>query len=292
MKLTKRYWKIINKENIVQGKNILITGGTDGMGKATAHQLAKMGAQLLLIGRNGDKGEAAAAEIIRASGSKTVTFLQTDLSLIGEVQRAAEQIRQIFNRLDVIVHGAGGTFPPKRTLTDEGLESSFAVQYLARFALTNELLDLLNVSPAPQVLRIAGGGTASKSVEFDNLQGEKRYDMFASIAKASVTNDLLTLEQITRYPKITFYNYGPGMVRTATLMGNLPMRLLFSTIGRPFTRSAEQAADDIVTLLTGEYPGGFYGHSLKQHESPAANSNVVRLWDYSLKQVDSLLTQP
>ena len=275
----------------MQGKNILITGGTDGMGKATAHQLAKMGAQLLLIGRNSDKGEAVVAEIIRASGNKTINFLQADLSLTGEVQRIARQTRQIFDQLDVLVHAAGGTFPVKRTLTNEGVETSFAVQYLARFALTNELLELLDASPVPQVLSIAGGGSASTPVNFDNLQGEKRYDAFAAIATASATNDLLTLEQITRYPNITFYNYGPGMVRTATIMKNLPMRLIFSTVGRPFTRSAEQAADDIVTLLAGDYPAGFYGRSLKQHESPAAKSGAIRLWDYSLKQVDGILTQ-
>lgn len=272
----------------MQGRNILITGGTDGIGKATAHQLAKKGAHLLLVSRNHDKGEATVAEIIRGSGNKSVNFLQADLSLMREVQRTTEHIRQKFDQLDVLVHGAGGAFPIKRTLTEEGLELSFAVQYLARFALTNELLDLLNAAPAPQTLSIAGGGAESKPADFDNLHGEKSYSIFAAITKASTTNDLLTLEQITRYPDITFYNYGPGMVRTATLIKNFPMRLLFSTVGRPFTRSAEQAAGDIVMLLTGEYPGGFYGRSLKQHEPSLAKSSSVKLWDYSAKQVDNL----
>ena len=137
----------------MQDRNILITGGTDGMGKATAHQLAKLGARLLLVGRNRDKGEAAVSEIIRTSGSQTVFFLQADLSLVREMRRAAEHIRATFDRLDVLVHSAGAVFPQKRTETDEGLEISFAVGYLARFALTHELLDLLYAAPAPQVLR-------------------------------------------------------------------------------------------------------------------------------------------
>jgi NAD(P)-dependent dehydrogenase (short-subunit alcohol dehydrogenase family) len=278
---------------MMQDRNILITGGTSGMGKATANQLAKMGARLLLVGRNRDKGEAAVTEIIRTSGSGAVTFLQADLSLMREVRRAAEHIRQTFEQLDVLVHGAGGVFPQQRTLTDEGVELSFAVQYLARFVLTNELLDLLRAAPAPQVVSIAGGGDESKRVDFDNLNGEKSYSVLGAVAKAAATNDLLTLEQIARYHDITFYNYGPGMVRTATLMRTLPMRLLFNTVGRPFTRTAEQAANDIVALLTGEYPDGFYERSLKRNEPSAAKLDAAsraRLWDYGEKLVDNLLT--
>jgi NAD(P)-dependent dehydrogenase (short-subunit alcohol dehydrogenase family) len=268
----------------MQDRNILITGGTDGMGKATAHQLADMGARLLLVGRNRDKGEAAVTEIIRASGSETVFFLQADLSLVREMRRAAEHIRATFDRLDVLLHSAGAVFPQKRTLTDEGLEMSFAVGHLARLVLTNELLDLLRAAPVPQVLSIAGAGAGFGRVDFDNLNGEKSYSRFRAVTKFAGTNDLLTLEQIARYPDITFYNYGPGPVRTTLLVGTLPMRLFFNTLGRPFSRSPEQAAVDIAKLLTNVYPGGFYGRSLKRNEPSAATSDAAaraRLWDYS-----------
>lgn len=273
-------------------KNIVITGGTDGMGKATAIRLAEMGARLLLVGRNRDKGEAAVAEIVRTSSSQTASFLPADLSLLPEMRRTAEHIRGTFDRLDVLVHGAGGSFPTQRTLTDEGLELSFAVQYLARFVLTNDLLDLLNAAPAPCVVSIAGGVYPSKPVDFDNLYGERSYSRFGAIEKSGVTNYLLTLGQTVRHPEISFYNYGPGLVRTATITGNLPvMRLFFNTVGRLFTRSPEQAAHDIVTLITGEYPAGFYGVSLKPQESAASRSDAAsgeKLWDYSQQLVDNL----
>lgn len=274
----------------MQDRNILITGGTDGMGKATAHQLAKMGARLLLVGRNRDKGEAVVSEIIRASGSETVFFLEADLSLVREMRRAAQHIRGTFDRLDVLVHSAGAVFPQKRTQTHEGLEMSFAVGYLARFVLTNELLDALRAAPAPQVLSIAGAGAGFGRVDFDNLNGEKSYSRFGAVAKFAGTNDLLTPEQIARYPDITFYNYGPGPVRTKLLAGTLPMRLFFNTLGRPFSRSPEQAAVDIVTLLTDEYPGGLYGRSVKRNEPSAAADAAARtrLWDYSQTLVDKL----
>jgi hypothetical protein len=92
---------------------------------------------------------------------------------------------------------------------------------------------------------------------------------------------------------MTFYNYGPGLVRTATVTENqLLKRLIFNTVGRFFSRSPEQAADDIVTLLTSDYPAGFYGAAVKAQEPEAANSDAAlseKLWDYSDKLVDSLL---
>lgn len=281
----------------MEDRNILITGGTSGMGKATAIQLAKMGARLLLVSRNRNKGEAAASEIIHTSGNQAVTFLAADLSLVRDMRRAAEHIRQTFNRLDVLMHSAGGTFPAQRTLTDEGFELAFAVQYLARFVLTNELLDLLNAAPAPQVLSIAGGAWGSKQVDLDDLQSEKSYGKFKVIGKTAAMNYLLTLGQLARYQNITFYNYGPGLVRTATSTENLAiMRLLLNTVGRLFSRSPEQAANDIVALLTGEYPAGFYGVSLKQKEPPtAAKLDAAlseKLWDYSEKLVANLSTVP
>lgn len=274
----------------MRDSNILITGGTSGMGKETATQLAKMGAQLLLVGRNRAKGETAASDIIYVSGSETVTFFQADLSLLRDMRRTAGHIRQTFDQLDVLVHGAGGTFPQHRVLTDEGLEMSFAVDCLARYVLTDELLGLLRAAPTPQVLSIAGGGAEYKAVDFDNLNGEKSYSWTEAVAQASATNDLLTLEQIDRFHDVTFYNYGPGLVRTATIMGTLPGRLFFNTIGRLFSRSAEQAANDIVALLTGEYPSGFYGRGLKRNEPSAEKPDVERLWAYSEQLIKNLST--
>jgi NAD(P)-dependent dehydrogenase (short-subunit alcohol dehydrogenase family) len=258
------------------------------MGKATANQLAVMGTRLLLVGRNRAKGEAAVSEIINNSGNKAITFLQADLSLVREMQRIKGHVRQIFDRLDGLVHGAGGMFPLRRTLTDEGLELVFALLYLSRHVLTNELHDLLSAAIAPQVVSIAGGG-GCMTPDFENLKGEKSYSIFGAIMRAGTLNDLLTLEQIARYPDVAFYNYGPGLVRTAALTrGNPLINIFFNTIGRPFTRTAEKAANDIVALLTGKYLSGFYGPSLKQNKASVAEGDASRLWSSSEQLVDNL----
>jgi NAD(P)-dependent dehydrogenase (short-subunit alcohol dehydrogenase family) len=152
----------------VQYNNILITGGTDGQGKATAHRHAKLGARLLLVGRNRERGEAAVAEVINACGNKAVTFLPGDLPLVREMRRVADQTRKTFDRLDVLVFGAGGGFP------------------------------------------------------------QQRKGKFDAISKASAANELLTLEQISCYPDITFYNYGPGLVRAKLLEEPLSLCVRFS----------------------------------------------------------------
>jgi NAD(P)-dependent dehydrogenase (short-subunit alcohol dehydrogenase family) len=277
----------------MQNHNVVITGGTDGIGKAAAVQLAKSGARLLLISRNPQKGETAVAEIKRISGSDEVTFSQADLSLVKNVQRAAGQIRETFDRLDVLVHCAGNLFPRVRTLTDDGLELSFAIQCMTRFVLTNELLDLLRSAPAPQVLSVMGGGTISGRVDFDNLQGEESYGFMGAVKATSRAGDLLTLEQIERYPDITFYNYGPGIVRSGQIVQNPVMRLFFNSVGRFFSRSAEQAADDMVTLLTGEHASGLYVVSAKQNDLPesAEGDACKRMWEYGEKVVGDILAK-
>lgn len=274
----------------MQGQNVVITGGTDGIGKAAATRLAKLGARLLLIGRNPDKGEAAVAEIKRISDNDAVTYTQADLSVLKNVRRIAEPIRETFDKLDVLVHCAGNIFPRQRTLTEDGLELSFAIQYMARFVLTHELLLLLRAAPAPQVLSVMGGGTISGRVDFDNLQGEKSYGFTEVIKTTSRAGDLLTFEQALRYPEITFYNYGPGLVRSGLIVKNPAMRLLMNTLGRPFSRSAEEAADDMLTLLTGKYASGFYVASAKRNDTPESQdpASCKRMWEYGESVVAKL----
>ena len=162
---------------------------------------------------------------------------------------------------------------------------------MARYVLTNELLDLLRAAPNPKVLSVMGGGTITGRVDFDNLQGEKSYAWMEVIKATSRAGDLLVLEQIERYSDITFYNYGPGLVRSGQIIKNPAMRLFITTVGRFFSRSAEQAADDMVELLTGEYASGLYGINVKCNADPECADAVSRqrMWEYGETLVAKVL---
>jgi hypothetical protein len=164
------------------------------------------------------------------------------------------------------------------------LELVFAVQFLARFVLTRELAGLLEASKDPRVLSIAGGG-AGPGVDFNNLQGEKKYSMFGAIGRASGLNNLLTVSQMSKFPAIAFYNYGPGIVRTKTITrGNYLLGVVMKTLGRPFSQTPDRAARRIKTLLTQAYPGGFYKPALKRnHKQPDARQ-AEKLWLHAFEQ--------
>src|SRR5882724_6078390 len=123
-------------------RNALVTGGTDGIGKEIARGLARSGCRVVIVGRNHEKGERAAAELRRTSGNPNVEFLQADLSLVSEAKRVTHEINARWNRLKYLIHSAG-IVSGRRVLTAEGIESNFAVNYLSRFVLTQGLLPCL-----------------------------------------------------------------------------------------------------------------------------------------------------
>lgn len=129
----------------MNGKIVLVTGANSGIGQAAATALAKQGAQVVIVARSRERGEAALAQVKRESGGDKVTLLLADLSRQSEVVRLAEDFRDRFRRLDVLINNAA-IIPPERTLTTDGLETQFAVNHLAYFTLTNALLDLLRAA--------------------------------------------------------------------------------------------------------------------------------------------------
>src|SRR5260370_17910275 len=129
-------------------KNALVTGGTDGVGKEVAYGLARAGHRVVLVGRDADKGARVEREMRETTGNADVQFLQADLSLVREANRLADEIAARWPALHYLVHSAG-IVRGRRVLTEEGIESNFAVNYVSRFALTNRLLPLLEPAGRP-----------------------------------------------------------------------------------------------------------------------------------------------
>src|SRR5919199_249965 len=146
-----------NTNGSMNGKVVLITGGTSGIGKAAATALAGMGATVVVTGRDRERGEAAADEIRRESGNDGVSLLLADLAVQEQVRRLAEEFRERHDRLDVLVNNAG-LVQNKRTETPDGIETTLAVNHLAPFLLTNLLLDMLKESTRSRIVTVSSEG--------------------------------------------------------------------------------------------------------------------------------------
>ena len=153
-------------------KVCLITGATSGIGKATAMGLANMGASVVMVGRDRGRGEAALTEIKEKSTNASVDLMLADLSSQQEIRRLADEFKEAYPRLDVLINNAG-LFRSKRITTADGLEMTFAVNHLAYFLLTKLLLDVLKASASSRIVNVSSGDHSNGTIDFDDLQGRE-----------------------------------------------------------------------------------------------------------------------
>ena len=178
------------------GKTVLVTGGTSGIGKATALGLAAMGAQVVITGRDRGRTEDSAGEI-RAAGGGQVDVFVGDLSSQSEVRRLAAEVLQRYPHLDVLINNVGGYWNT-RHVTADGLERTFALNHLAPFLLTNLLLDRLSQSAPSRVVTVSSNAQALGRIDFDDLQGERSYSGSRAYDQSKLANVLFTYELARR----------------------------------------------------------------------------------------------
>jgi NAD(P)-dependent dehydrogenase (short-subunit alcohol dehydrogenase family) len=157
----------------VEGKTVLVTGSTGGIGKETARQLAALGAHVVLVGRDKNRAAAAVADLRHTSGNDNVTAITADLSRLRDVRRLAQEASDRASGLDVLINNAGAT-RSRRELTEDGIETAFAVNVAAPFCLTHWLMPALAASGQARVINITGGVPRGR-IDLNNLQGEKSY---------------------------------------------------------------------------------------------------------------------
>ncbi|HZU39326.1 MAG TPA: SDR family NAD(P)-dependent oxidoreductase, partial [Gemmataceae bacterium] len=197
------------------GKTCLITGATSGIGLVTAHELARMGARVLLVGRDRARTEAAITAIRTQTGSTAVESFLADLSSQAQVRSLAEQVRQRHHRLDVLLNNAGGMWLERR-LTVDGLEMTFAVNHLAYFLLTSLLLDVLKQNGPARIVNVASAAHRGATIDFDNLNGERGYGGWRQYCRTKLMNILFTYELARRLTgtSVTANALHPGWVAT------------------------------------------------------------------------------
>ncbi len=276
--------------NSMQGKTCLITGATNGIGKETALSLAQMGARIVVVGRNRQKSEAVVAEIKQQSGNNAVELLLADLSSQKEVRRLADEVKANYPRLDVLVNNAGGIYT-QRQLTVDGLEYTFALNHLSYFLLTNLLLDLLKASTPARIVNVSSGAHQMGKMEFDNLQGEKRYSTMRAYGTSKLENILFTYELARKLEGtgITTTVMHPGGVATGFGHNNAGIFSVVVKFFHLFSRTPAKGAETVVWLASSpdvEGATGKYYYDLKEIKSNAEShdqAKAQKLWQMSQK---------
>jgi NAD(P)-dependent dehydrogenase (short-subunit alcohol dehydrogenase family) len=275
------------------GKTALVTGATNGIGKAAAAALAAMGAEVVLVGRNRALTEQTVAELKRSTGNEKIDHLVADLSVQAEVRKVAAEFLNSERPLHILLNNAGAIFP-KRIESIDGIEMTFALNHLGYFLLTELLLERLRESGSARIVNVASAAhrTASQGMDFDDLEGRRRYAPFGAYGQSKLANILFTRELARRLrgSGVTVNCVHPGFVATrfahANAFYNFAMALM-----RPFQRSIAKgsrtsiylcAAPEVATI-SGEY---FADCKIAKPTSHGRDDAAARkLWDISERMV-------
>lgn len=279
--------------NGMTGKVCIVTGSNSGIGKETALGLAQMGAYVVMVVRNMERGGKARAEIINKSGNSSIDLMNCDLSLMNSIRKFAEEFRGKYNRLDVLINNAGTTFNSQE-VTIEGLERTLAVDYFGPFLLTHELLPLLKSSAPSRIINLSSGLQKSGQVDLDGLKGEKEFNhsgpsVYAN-AKLMVTMFTYELARRLEGTGVTANVVLPGFVATnlGRNSGSLVSSIMFKLV-RPMQVSAKKGAETSLYVASSEDVSNVTGKcfSKKQEKTTPQISQdrqlQKQLWEKTLE---------
>jgi retinol dehydrogenase 14 len=203
-----------NHNDAMTTKTVLVTGATQGIGKATALGLARMGAHLAIVGRDRDRTQQAARDIQAAGGASVEIFI-ADLASQAQVRRLADQVMNRIPRLDVLINNVGGYWST-RHVTVDGFEHTFALNHLAPYLLTRLLLDRMEGTGGARVVTVASNAQAQGRIDFGDLQGERSYSGARAYNQSKLANVMFTYELARRLQgsSITANALHPGVVST------------------------------------------------------------------------------
>jgi NAD(P)-dependent dehydrogenase (short-subunit alcohol dehydrogenase family) len=240
-----RSWRPLTAS--LQGRTVVVTGATSGLGRAAAEQLAVLGARVVLVGRDRKKADAARKEIVAATGNEAVAVAIADLSLLAEVRRLARDLIAREPRIHVLVNNAG-VLPVARKTTAEGHETALATNLLAPFLLTELLLPRLAQSAPARIVNVSSGGMYTAGLDLDDLQSERgAYNGARAYARTKRALVVLTEMWAQRWRErgVVVHSMHPGWADTPGVSGSLPA---FHAITRRLLRTPEQGADTITWL--------------------------------------------
>jgi retinol dehydrogenase 14 len=273
----------------MSGKTVLITGATSGIGKATAMGLAGLGANLVLVSRDGAKLERTADEIAQRTRNTGVEWSVCELSSLQDVRRTAMEIKRKHPRLDVLINNAG-TIVGKRKITVDGYEYTFALDHLSPFLLTNLLLDTLKASAPARIITVSSSAHLMGHIHFDDLMLAEGFTPFKAYSQAKLANVLFTYALARRLQGtgVTANCLHPGVVRTnfgKELGGAFRLGM---AIARTFQIGPETGAKTSIFLASSSsvegVSGKFFVRSREARSSKESYDQMEadRLWEMSL----------
>jgi NAD(P)-dependent dehydrogenase (short-subunit alcohol dehydrogenase family) len=270
----------------------LITGATDGVGKVTALELAKRGFSVVLAARNAAKAATVTQEIVTATGNAGVEFVVADLTSLSSVRQLADTFRHRHAHLDVLINNAG-VFLPKRTVTEDGFETTYQVNYLSHFLLTQLLLEDIKRSAQGRVINLSSSVYSVGKFDPDNLQSEKHFSVLGAYAASKLFMLMFTEELAKRLrgTRVTTNAAHPGIVRTPMMFRAPGAFRVMSYLSLPFSISPESGAKTSVHLASSPALRDVSGHyftSSKRSDTKNkfdTETNRELLWDISMKSV-------
>lgn len=283
----------------MHGKVCVVTGATNGIGKVTALELAKLGATVVVVGRSADK-TAAVVEELKAASSGDVRSALADLSVQAQVRALAETLLRDYDRIDVLVNNAGGFFN-KRVETEDGIELTFALNHLSYFLLTMLLVDRLRASAPARVVNVSSDAHRTGRINFDDLEGRKRYVGFGAYAQSKLANILFSnaLARRLEGTGVTSNALHPGAVATGFGRNNGGLLGGMFALLAPFMLTPEKGARSSIYLASSPevegVTGRYYGSNCKPSTPSAIALDIdtqERLWSISMAMTGLAETQP
>lgn len=269
----------------------LVTGGTSGIGLETARQLARMGARVVIVGRDGARTARVVESLRQTTGNRGIEMLLADLSSQEEIRRLAVHVREVCPRLTVLINNAGGMFS-QRSVTSEGFERTWALNHLAYVLLTTEVLDLLKANAPSRIVNVASDMHRQGVIRFDDLHGEQRYGCLSAYQQSKLANVLFTRALARRLggSGVTVNALHPGAVATGMGRDMTGLLWLVNRMLQFFFISPRKGATTPVYLAMSPEVDGVSGkYFVKCREvpaTPAADDRNLqeRLWEVSMAQ--------
>lgn len=273
----------------MKNQTVIITGATNGIGKSTAEALAGKGAHLVLVGRNPAKAKAVQAELIEKTGNKKIDILIADLSSMAQVKQLGKEILEKYSVIDVLINNAGA-FIQERTETVDGFELTFALNHLAYFLLTRDLLDRIKSNPnGARIINLSSAAHKQGKIDFNDLMMKTGYSGFKSYCNSKLANVLFTYELARQLEgsKVTVNAVHPGAVSTGFGKETTGFMSFMMKLFKPFMIKSDQGAATSIYLASSPKVAGITGKywakskPAKTIPQSHVQEDWKRLWEFS-----------